>query len=107
VWAEELSRESIWEALAAGRTFATTGSRTQARLDFDGTAFRVDARAASRVASVEIVKRDAVAFRAEGATPSLQVEWLDSEPPQPGDFYYLRVTETDGHMAWTSPIYRP
>ena len=52
-------------------------------------------------------KRDAVVFRVEAPEPGLELEWTDPQTPREGDFYYLRVTETDGHMAWTSPIYVP
>ncbi len=64
-------------------------------------------RAAGRVASAEILKRDRVVHRVENAGPSLRLDWVDAETPAPGDFYYLRVTEADGHMAWTSPLYVP
>jgi len=113
LWAEQLTRDGIWEALMAGRTFATTGSRTEVRLEREGSGFRAEVRAASQVALAEIVKGDAVVFRLEdfaarGASEaSLQFDWTDGETPEAGDFYYLRVTETDGHMAWTSPVYVP
>ena len=89
------------------RTFATTGSRTEARFDFDGTSFHADVRAARKLESIEIVKRDRVAFRQEGPKLAMRLDWVDPEAPVTGDFYYLRVRETNGHMAWTSPIYFP
>ena len=32
-------------------------------------------------------------------------EWLDKAEARSGDYYYLRVIQRDGHMAWSSPIW--
>ncbi len=34
-----------------------------------------------------------------------QFEYIDSSNPNPDDYYYLRVTQTNGHQAWSSPIW--
>ncbi len=31
------------------------------------------------------------------------IAYTDPEPPADGDYYYLRVTQLDGRMAWSSP----
>ncbi|MBK6798911.1 MAG: DUF3604 domain-containing protein [Acidobacteria bacterium] len=31
--------------------------------------------------------------------------WADLNQPRDGDYYYLRVTQVDGSMAWTSPFW--
>ena len=33
------------------------------------------------------------------------VKWTDPEPGKPDDYYYARVVQTDGGMAWTSPVW--
>ena len=33
------------------------------------------------------------------------VRWQDRDQPKPGDWYYVRVTQHNGHMAWSSPIW--
>ena len=38
VWAEEKTKESIWKALKAGRTYAVTGDRIRCRFDINGVA---------------------------------------------------------------------
>jgi hypothetical protein len=30
-------------------------------------------------------------------------EWSDAGTAEPGDYYYLRVRQVDGAMAWSSP----
>lgn len=32
-------------------------------------------------------------------------DYLDMEPPAPGDYYYVRVTQLDGGQAWSSPFW--
>lgn len=38
-----------------------------------------------------------------GGALDQQVTFTDSDPPADGDFYYVRVTQLDGRMAWSSP----
>jgi hypothetical protein len=35
----------------------------------------------------------------------MDFEFTDLEDPQPGDYYYLRVTQLDGGRAWSSPFW--
>lgn len=122
VWADSLDRESIWEALKARRTYATTGVRIFVRFDGNGSPmgsaieaadevqFRVDVETLSAIDRVQIVRYD-------GSTYDLL---LDEQPGEgtlgfhrdvaakdvsPGMFYYLKVRQTDGHYAWSSPIW--
>jgi hypothetical protein len=34
-----------------------------------------------------------------------ELEYVDTNGVAPGDYYYLRVTQLDGHQAWSSPIW--
>jgi hypothetical protein len=48
---------------------------------------------------------DAVALRWVDPKGALDqpISYTDNEPPADGDYYYLRVTQLDGRMAWSSP----
>ena len=35
----------------------------------------------------------------------VEFSYADRVEPQPGDYYYLRVMQLDGHIAWTSPVW--
>jgi hypothetical protein len=107
VWATALTRDAIWEAIESGRSFATTGARTVPRLERDGDALRFWVRAAGELAKLEIIKNGRIAHSRGASGIEVRDVWRDPEPPGPGDFYYLRITEADGHMAWTSPIQLP
>ncbi len=106
VWARELSREAIWEALMEGRTFATTGARIVPEFRHRGGGlFWVRVRGSSALARATIVKGSAEVMRRPVSGERIEFEWRDPQPPRTGDFYYLRVTQRDGEMAWSSPVY--
>ena len=58
-----------------------------------------------RLQSLQVVKnnRDAKNVRLAGQSETLR--WVDEEEAQSGDYYYVRVTQVDGHRAWSSPIW--
>ncbi len=47
--------------------------------------------------SAQFVNRD--------APMDAELDYQDRSDPQPGDYYYLRVTQLDGSRAWSSPIW--
>jgi hypothetical protein len=34
-----------------------------------------------------------------------ELEFIDTDGVAPGDYYYIRVTQLDGHQAWSSPFW--
>jgi hypothetical protein len=66
---------------------------------------------------IEIVRNNRDLHRRGPAGADLAFEWEDPEPlaqvnlppapfsTRPFTFYYLRVTQADGEMAWASPIW--
>lgn len=133
VWAKELTRKGIWDALRARRTFATTSTR--AVIDFkvnehcmgeefvlkDNKAprtisFRITG--CSNIARLDLVRNNKVVFTRAGLDRKhVRDEWIDTEllddialPPAqwcdvPFVFYYLRVLFEDREMAWASPVW--
>ncbi|MEA3400846.1 MAG: CehA/McbA family metallohydrolase [Armatimonadota bacterium] len=120
VLAEELARGAVWDAMYARRCYATTGTRIV--LDFRvneaimGSEITAPADAANRIEAevtgtaplqrLELVRDgEVIAVKQDGGgdvSASLRVEDAGA-----GDscFYYLRVFQTDGEMAWSSPVW--
>ncbi len=134
VLASELTREAVWEALYNRCCYATQGQRTllDFRLAEYRMGSEIDGEAAERfheirqftcrvvgqrpVTSVELVRSDgkvtdvcAVTGQPVPGLEFFQAEIADEEPIDAAGtgsvFYYLRVTEADGRMAWSSPIW--
>lgn len=127
IWATELTREAIYEALRERRTFATTGARIL--LDFSvngvrmgGTAIadgplsaRIRAHGTEPIDTVEILVGDtasgqfAVAERWAPDTADFEVDWT-CDPPSGNALYYVRLSQCGTYrgrarMAWSSPVW--
>lgn len=120
VSAKELSREAIWQAMLARRTYATTGPRII--LDFRvndhlmGEEFAADSPQMPRqvwvqavgtraIARIEIVKNGAVLCAEGFSEPVAELEFVDQSPITGTDYYYARITQADGEYAWSSPVW--
>jgi hypothetical protein len=120
VWAESFTRDGIFDALRARRCYATTGTRMIVRFSLGDTPMggevaasglsgpvELNARVigAAPIASCELVRNNIEIDSASSDDAELTVRLRDTERAKPGDFYYLRVTQADGEMAWASPIF--
>jgi len=134
VYAEELTRASLWEGLWNRRCYGTTGARIIVEFTVNGQpmgseivfsdADEVGARilrarviGTAPIAKIEVVRNNQEVYTYEGSSFLEELEWEDRErldtvllPPTPHaaspfTFYYLRVTQSDGEMAWASPVW--
>lgn len=117
VHAGERTREAIWDALAARRTYATTGVPIRVAVAVNGAPMggvvpadstpTVDARlyGTAPVERVEIVADGETVW--ETAPDDREVHIQDEPLPDPGDpgYWYLRLRQADDHMAWASPVW--
>ncbi len=118
VLADEVSREAIRDAVASRRVYATSGARIALGVDVSGNAmgsavpaetprvFSVEVEGSGALARVELVRRGEVVD--EAATSGEHWEGsLEAEGGEPGDaeWYVVRVTQADGHRAWSSPVW--
>ncbi len=117
IWAEELTRDSIFEAIRARRVYATFGSRSLVRfhagevpmgsvhprqdeaVEFEGIVL-----ADAPIRSIAFVENGEVAHRIAGEGLFASVSWSDDEP-RSGDSCYLRVELEGGGWLWSSPIW--
>jgi hypothetical protein len=117
VWASALTREAIFEALHARRTFGTTGARLDLWMTVNGApqgseittggAVRVEATVHGTVPGLELTLvsngEEVARQRFEGT--AARFEWKDPRPPDGTRYYYLRARQTDGHLGWSSPVW--
>jgi hypothetical protein len=120
VWSTKLTREAIFEALHARRTFGTTGAKMSLFLRvndapqggeithlpprpllFEGfVSGTVDGLELTLVSDGEELWTRSFDGR-EGS-----FEWTDERPFEGKTRYvYLRATQSDGHIGWTSPVW--
>ena len=118
VLADELTRASVWDAMYARRCYATTGTRIVLDFRVNGAIMGSEITAPSGTPRVieaavtgsaplqrlELVRSGKVVASVEcgGMTQALEIQDADTDGPA---FYYLRVYQTDGEMAWSSPVW--
>jgi hypothetical protein len=116
VWAEELTRESLYRGLHARQTFGTTGAKMSLWLDVEGRPqgsevacdgpLTLSAEVRGTVAGLRLVLVQDGAEVQEIAVESDRAEHrFTAECATGGSYFYLRVEQADGHIGWTSPIW--
>jgi len=118
--ADTLTREAIWAALTARRVYGTSGVRILLQFTVNGQPMgseipdhakdeprvcTVATLGTAPIESISIVRNGEVLWEtaAQGMLESASFE--DSSAASPGDYYYAHVTQSDGHQAWSSPIW--
>ena len=114
VWASELSREAIWDAMMKRRVYATTGKRIIVEFFLndnpmgsiisepnDKRHLRCEVVGTAPIKEIEIVKNGRVVH----STAKDKLFWCDDAPQRQEDYYYARITQEDTNMAWASPIW--
>jgi len=131
VIAPQLTREAVWDALWARRCYATNGPRILLDFSLDGLPMgteryvkRFPARRTLRyrvvgtekLLAVELIRQGRIIASARPTKREAQGDFRDSEPlgkvtltggyhPGPTVYYYLRVRQADGGLAWSSPVW--
>jgi hypothetical protein len=71
-------------------------------------AFKITIRGTAPIERVEIISQGATLAKLDPAGKrDVDLVWTDPRPDMPADdcYYYVRVRQTDGHCAWSSPIW--
>lgn len=115
VFSGEKTRKDIWDALRNRQCYGTTGPRIYLEFSLNGSPMGSELQAGERelavycigtavLERVEIIKNNRV-IGTEGSGSIECAFTLDDSAEQEEDFYYVRVTQADGEMAWSSPIW--
>ncbi len=116
VWATELTREAIFDALWDRRCFATTNVRVPILFEisgaFMGQSVETDepreisiwAASESPIARVDIVK-NGVDWQSVEPNETIHGWELEDEGSGDEDYYYARITREDGWVGWSSPVW--
>lgn len=119
-YASELSRESLWEAFFARRVYATNGPRIALNVEVNGHPMGSEVRIdpGDRAAISFWTRLDGFLDRIELMRDNVLIETFQGKGNQIEEFsgelelraaevphaYYVRVFQTDGGRAWSSPV---
>ncbi|GAB4116488.1 MAG: DUF3604 domain-containing protein [Candidatus Caldatribacteriota bacterium] len=115
VFALEKTRKEIWNAIYRRQCYATTGARIYMEFCINGFPMGSEIKAKKRklyfsiagtapLINITIIKNNKAIFQ-ELCTDLYYKNIIKDEPDLDEDFYYLRVYQKDGEMAWSSPIW--
>jgi hypothetical protein len=125
VYAPELTREAIWDALYHRHCYGTTGARIVLRFhlndarmgsvleyaqDDEGLRRReikVTVCGTDYIRRVDIMKNNGLLHRVCPKSDRAEFAITDEldDAPTTRDWYYVRVFQADGNAAWSSPIW--
>ena len=116
VYATDLSREAIFAALRARRTFAATdrivldvriGEHIMGEECPAGTppVLSVKVRATGPIERIDIVRDQQIIYSHKPKGTTAEFTFRDLKPPSGATYYYARVLQKDTNIAWSSPIW--
>lgn len=116
MYVDRLDRDAILDAIRARRTYAATDNiivTTQMGDHFMGEQFtaqsvpplNVYVRGTGPLKQVSIVKNSQVVYVAPGASEEIRFSFTDTDGKPGTAYYYARVEQNDGQIAWSSPLW--
>ena len=116
VYAPEATREAIFEAIRKRHTY---GSTDNIILDFrtDKTVqgeeakisqnpkFKIHVEGTGPIQQLVIFKNFTTVHEMKSDSPKIEMEWEDTSPVKGENHYYIRILQTNGELAWSSPIW--
>ena len=120
VYAEDLTREAIFNALRNRQCYATTGIRMIIDFSVDGIAMgsinqtdkkskhtlKFNLAGTDMISKVDIVRDNETIYTIEPFKDTIADEWTDDSPEAAdASYYYLRVTQVDKNRGWSSPVW--
>lgn len=121
VLAEDFTREGIMDALRKRHTYAATDNII---LDFEipntsaGTALMGDIVSSSAppklmvriggtapLKQIDVIRNNQYIYQLKPNQKEAHFEYVDSSIASGENYYYVRVEQTDGQLAWSSPIW--
>lgn len=116
LYVDRINRQSILDAIRARRTYAATDNivvNWRAENHFMGASFdspkapvmRAHVLGTGNLALISVVKNNRVVYTAPGRGAEAKFQFTDREISKGTAWYYLRVEQQDGQIAWSSPLW--
>ena len=117
VLSPELTRQAVFDALDHLHCYATSGPRIL--VDFragdhligdqitaeENPEFTIDVGGTTKLSRIELLRDNYVITMRDPKAMAWSGTIADGNVPAGGHWYYLRVTQTDGERAWTTPVW--
>jgi hypothetical protein len=121
VYTPDANRTSIVESMRQRRAYGATdnilvdyrATDDRGRVHFMGEAFdstaapklSVKIAGTTRLSKVEVVKDGKFVFLSQPEGQNTEFTYVDNNPQKGTSYYYVRVIQADGNLAWSSPMW--
>lgn len=119
VLAEDLSRESIWNSLWDRRCYGTTGAKIDLTFEINDnimgseienmketeTELLVEINGTADVKEIQLIENGREKKHFYGKSPRVKINEEIEIPRKRPLYYYVKAHQTDGEIAWSSPIW--
>jgi len=119
VYAPELSRRAILDAIRARHTYGTTAAKMfldvrvnghlmgEKGASPDGKPVRIEMSAdcPDEIDRIEVCRNNTFIYAPQIEGKTCDITYLDNDPPDGPSYYYVRVIQKDGEIAWSSPVW--
>ncbi len=122
VLCDKITRENVFDALKSKRCYAVTGAPILLSFSINGKIMgselsgddldkgieiHVSVKGTDKLASVQIIRNGTTIYeKSEFGKEKLNITYTDDLPDRDQSyFYYVKVIQQDGEMAWSSPIW--
>lgn len=116
VYADACERQSIWQSIKERRTFATTGARIILEFSVNGEPagslvtssgdvdLRIVAHGCALIERMDLIRGDRCLISWSPGELDSSLGYTDTRPLRESA-YYVRLRQTDGEYAWSTPIW--
>ena len=119
VWAPELGREAILDAIRARHCYGTTAAKMILDVRVAGhlmgeklatpapetVEVEITARCPGEIARIEVCRNNQFIYTKQPEGSEATVTFTDREPLEGRSYYYVRVIQKDEEIGWTSPVW--
>lgn len=116
VLAGALDRKSLIRAMKKRRVYATTGARILVDFHLSGLGMgsagkvrevlvKASVHGCARIKEFTVVRDGDIVCRKRPNALDMALKWRDRTVGNGAHFYYLKVVQSDGEIAWTTPIW--
>ena len=113
---KQTTRQDLLDGMRARRTYAATDNiivdvrigdhlMGEAFASSEPPVVKVRAVGTLPIARVVLIKNNEFVYTAEPGTKDIVFEFRDDAPAEGESYYYARVEQSDGSLAWSSPIW--
>ena len=119
-YVDEFTRKGVFNSLKRKSVYATTGERILLSFNINGmpmgSEVKIKSSSISRdigvfaagtsvISRIDIVRNGSIIHQRNPESTDCELLFIDEEIIDSDSYYYVKIIQADGEMAWSSPIW--